>query len=245
MIKAVLSDLGDTLINFHHIDVLDAFRLGAQATYTFLEQEFGFELPPFERYRRRQQWAIQWAYLKSQITHREFNSTEVLKKYSQKLGLDVPEDRLEELIWQWYEPMAKMSQIDPHATPLLDELQRRGLKLAIVSNTFVPAFALDRHLERENLIRYFPLRVYSCEFGLQKPRIEIFRHTLNQLGIEPQEALFIGDSYAADIKGSRRAGMYAVYKNITAKKVTLDSATFMIRSLSEIPAIIDRINAES
>ena len=49
----------------------------------------------------------------------------------------------------------------------------------------------------------------SRDFGRTKPHPEIFRHALAQLGVEPEEAAMIGDSYEDDIEGARALGMQA------------------------------------
>ncbi|MFA5865606.1 MAG: HAD family hydrolase [Phycisphaerae bacterium] len=241
MIKAVLCDLGDTLINFHRIDVITSFVQGARETYVFLGDNLGLKLPPFKKYRRQQQWAIRWAYLKSKITGREFNSLNVLRKSTEKLHIPVPEDQFEELAWRWYKPLALQAKADSHTIPMLEELQRRNLKLAIVSNTFVPPSALDRHLAQEDLLKYFPLRVYSCDVGVRKPKPHIFRVALQKLGVEPEEAVFVGDSYRADILGARRSRMFAILKT-TKVKPHMDPSIILTDSLRQVPGIIDQIN---
>jgi len=242
MIKAVLCDLGDTLINFHEIDVFKAFVQGARETYKYLTDELHLSVPSFGRYRRYQQWSIRWAYIKSKFTGKEFNSIDILKKSTLKLGIQVPEEHFEELAWRWYQPMAVQAKADPYAVEMLKDLQQRNLKLAIVSNTFVPPSALDRHLVQEDLFHFFPLRVYSCEVGVRKPNPKIFSVTLEKLQVEPQEALFIGDSPTADIRGARRMGMYAALKVIKQKRFHPDGKTFMVYSLDQIPQVVDKIN---
>lgn len=244
MIKAVLCDLGDTLINFHEVDVFKVFRQGAKETYRYLMDELKLSVPPFGRYHRHQQWSLRWAYLKSLITQREFNSLDILRKCTAKLRIPLAEDQFDELAWRWYRPLAAAAKTDPFAVPMIEELLRRGLKLAIVSNTFVPPATLDRHLVQENLIQYFPLRVYSCEVGVRKPRMQIFKVAMDKLLITPEETVFIGDSPVADIWGARQAEMFAILKiNTIPKKVRSDSRTFVVHSLDHVPAVIDRINA--
>ena len=155
MIKAVLCDLGDTLINFHRIDVIKAFVQGARETYVYVGEELGIKLPPFKKYRRRQELSIRWAYLKSLITGREFNSMDVLKRCNIRLGIQVPQENMEELAWRWYRPLALKAKADPNTIPMLEDIVKRGLKLAIVSNTFVPPGVLDRHLEQETAFGFF------------------------------------------------------------------------------------------
>lgn len=242
MIKAVLCDLGDTLINFHRIHILKAFAQGARETYDFLADDLRLTLPAFPKYHWYQQWSVRWSYLKSKLTGREFNSLDTLRRCSQRLGIPVPPDRFEELAWRWYKPLADQAKADPYAIPMLQELVRRDLKLAIVSNTFVPPSSLDRHLRQENLIDYFPLRVYSCDVGVRKPNPEIFHATLRKLAVRPSEAVFLGDSPSADIRGARGVGLFAILKIYHRRRFKSDDHTFSVRTLTEVPDIIDRIN---
>ncbi|MDQ1435013.1 MAG: putative hydrolase of the superfamily, partial [Actinomycetota bacterium] len=47
--------------------------------------------------------------------------------------------------------------------------------------------------------------------GARKPHPRIYAHTLDQLGIAPEDAVFVGDTWACDVDGPRAAGMHTVY----------------------------------
>ncbi|KZL18699.1 Pyrimidine 5'-nucleotidase YjjG [Pseudovibrio axinellae] len=47
--------------------------------------------------------------------------------------------------------------------------------------------------------------------GLRKPDIAIFQRAANQLGVEAQDCLFVGDNPKADILGAQSAGMKAAW----------------------------------
>lgn len=245
MIAAVLFDLGDTLIHFEAVDLNAAFALAAQQTHQLLQEKFAGPMPSPQQYRRRQFRALRWAYFKSQITGREFDSTDILRETTRKLGIDVPDDFYDELAWQWYKALADASQTAPDAHATLEELQRRRLRLGIVSNTFVSAISLDRHLQAEGLLRFFPVRVYSCDMGIRKPRREIFHEALDRLGAAAEQTLFVGDNFKIDILGALRAGMYAAHKASMPPRKLADRRAFHIRRLDELPGLIDRINAET
>lgn len=245
MIEAVLFDLGDTLISYRNVDLRRAFIEGARDTYQFIQDKVGPLPVDFKRYKWSQLVAIRWAYIKSKITGREFNSTELLRRYIKRLKIDLPEEYLDELAWQWYRPLADQAQIEQDAHKTLEHLKDAGLKLAIVSNTFVAGKSLDRHLQNLGLIEFFPIRIYSCDIGVRKPNIRLFKTALERLNIPAQKAIFVGDSYSADIKGARKAGLYAIYKaNTPHTKIREDSKVFVISRLKEIPSIIEKINAE-
>jgi HAD superfamily hydrolase (TIGR01549 family) len=243
MIRAVLFDLGDTLVGFQQVDLLVAFAKAAHETYETLAHDFNQTLPTFKKYHNRQLRSLRWAYFKSHLTGREFNSVDVLRDCSRRMNINVPDECYEELAWQWYKPLADVARVDDDAIETLDELKRRGLKLAIVSNTFVPGAALDRQLEQTGLMPYFPVRVYSCQFGKRKPNPKIFAAALDRLGVAPEESMFIGDSYRIDVRGARRAGMFAVLKVSQPVTKRFHPKTFQVKTLAELPALVDEIDS--
>lgn len=88
----------------------------------------------------------------------------------------------------------------PGALEACAELERRGAKLAVVSNWDVD---LHAHLDRLGIA--LPV-VTSAEAGAAKPDPAIFRIALARLGVEPADAVHIGDS-EDDEAGARAAGM--------------------------------------
>ena len=60
------------------------------------------------------------------------------------------------------------------------------------------------------LAERFDVIVDSHLVGFKKPDPAIFRHALELLGVEPDEAVFVGDSYVHDALAARAAGMRAV-----------------------------------
>ncbi len=244
MITAVLFDLGETLIHFNHVNVKRVFADGARASYDYLAS-LGLSLPRYSYYHKYQLYAVRWCYFVSRVTGREFNSRDLLARVSKRLGIIVGDQELDELTWRWYEPLANQSRLEPDVHKVLEQLRQSGLKLAIVSNTFVPGKTLDRHLVREGLLDLFPVRIYSCEVGVGKPRKEIFQIALKALQVCPQESLFVGDKYKVDICGAQRVGMYTVLKNSQPPKKKLNSRSIHIKHLTELPQVVKRLNLES
>ncbi|MET0650604.1 MAG: HAD family hydrolase [Pyrinomonadaceae bacterium] len=97
---------------------------------------------------------------------------------------------------------------DPDAPRVLDELKRLGLLVAVISNT-EDGRARDS-LAAAGLAERFDVIIDSHLVGFSKPDPAIFRHALERLGVEPHEAVFVGDSYAHDALAALAAGMRAV-----------------------------------
>ena len=211
-IRGILFDLGDTLLDFGEVDALKLFRNGAVLGYRYLEQ-IGQPLPTFRRYHRRQLRAVRWNYLKSRITGREFSALDLMARASRRFGQDLTRDQLLELAWRWYQPLKRRATVEKGLAEMLADLRRDGLALGVVSNTFVPGEALDRHLAEEGLLELLPVRVYSCDVGYRKPGARIFRAALRRARLKADETLYVGDSPRADIEGANRMGMISVLKD--------------------------------
>ena len=56
----------------------------------------------------------------------------------------------------------------------------------------------------------FDLIVISAEEKVMKPRPEIYLRTLERLGVEPAESVFV-DDFAENIAGARNLGMHAIH----------------------------------
>jgi HAD superfamily hydrolase (TIGR01509 family) len=96
------------------------------------------------------------------------------------------------------------------APALLAEL-RRTAAIAVVSNNLL---AEQREkIEQCGLAAHIDALVVSEEAGVSKPDPEIFRMALDRVGARPEEAVMIGDSWAADIAGARAAGLAAIWFN--------------------------------
>jgi len=91
---------------------------------------------------------------------------------------------------------------------VLAELRRRGLTVAICSNW---DWDIDRAVAGAGLEGTTDLVVTSAQAGARKPNPRIFRHTLERCGVEPAEALFVGDTLGADVEGPLAYGMAAVH----------------------------------
>jgi len=98
--------------------------------------------------------------------------------------------------------------INEEAVPVLEELKRRGLRLAIVSNSEDGRVA--ELLQALDIFHRFDLCVDSHLVEYAKPDARIFLDTVRQLNVRPQQAVYVGDSYTQDILGAREAGLHAV-----------------------------------
>ena len=98
-------------------------------------------------------------------------------------------------------------EVYPEVREVLTALREQGLRLAVISNWDE---RLPLLLERLGLTPFFDAVVTSSEVGVEKPDGRIFTEALRRLGVEPGEALHVGDSPLDDVEGAIAAGMEAV-----------------------------------
>lgn len=90
---------------------------------------------------------------------------------------------------------------------VLDRLSAAGYRLALISN-WSPT--LPAVLHRLNIHHHFEFVLVSSLVGLAKPDPAIFALGASMAGCAPDELLYVGDSPASDIAGSRAAGWDSV-----------------------------------
>ena len=244
-IKAVLFDLGETLLNFGRVNTTGLFRQGARLSYDFLKS-CGQPVGNFKYYCWLNLMALRIRQWLSSITKNDFNSLALLRRIGTKRGIRLDRQQWQHFAWLWYEPLSKVGQAEPKIKETLTALEKLGLKLGIVSNTFVAGSSLDRHLEQLGILDFFPVRVYSYEFNFRKPDIRIFKVAAERIGEMLENIMFVGDRIDIDIKPAIKTGMQAVLKEAyTNMGKKIPKGVWKISRLSELPSLIEKINSET
>jgi HAD superfamily hydrolase (TIGR01509 family) len=127
----------------------------------------------------------------------------------------------------------------PQSRPLFDDvpstlkaLRERGFQLGVVTNRHWGGKPFYEDLQAMGLLDYFDLHhiAISVDLGIRKPNPALFLHTLNALNTPPEEAAMVGDSLLSDIAGSKKLGMFAIWKpkahaRISAHRLLASSTT--------------------
>lgn len=239
MIRAILFDLGDTLLNFEPMDMKTITRQGAIASHQRLQQA-GVAVPPIDRYRRSNIMAVRLALVWSFLRGRELHAQSVMHKHAVKRGAPDSEQFMNELAWDWYKAVVPYSSIEPDLISTLQTIYNNGIKIGIVSNTFVSGKILDRHLEMMGLLEHLPLRIYSSEVGYKKPHPIIYHTALEAIKSRPQETLFVGDVMKNDVIGPAKLGMKTALKQKPGRNYgkAMDQPDYVIQKISDLLPIL-------
>ncbi|MFB0558394.1 MAG: HAD family hydrolase [Candidatus Bathyarchaeia archaeon] len=223
VVRAVVLDFGGTLAegeidwNEFHVAIQRTLKgLGHPVELDKLKKAIHGALAQLERVRARDE---------------EKTLEEVYGSVLVKLGIP-PKDETLEMIHDLFKRHYKQS-FYPCVEEVLEKLSERYV-LAVISNTMSDQPRLI--LEQTYLDRYFELVVCSRELGIRKPNPRIFEFVLDRLGVEPGEAIHVGDSVEADMMGALNAGVRPVWiKNQQSLHWTGDTIT----SICELPGFLE------
>ncbi|MCM1115329.1 MAG: HAD-IA family hydrolase [Clostridium sp.] len=101
--------------------------------------------------------------------------------------------------------------IFPDSPKLLNELKSRGYLVGVITNG--PSILQNHKMDTSGLRPYCDIVVVSGDIDIHKPDPEIFRYTADQLGLKPEECVYVGDHPINDIKGAVASGMHAIRMN--------------------------------
>ena len=129
----------------------------------------------------------------------------------------------------------------PHAHMTLLELAKRGIRLGVVSDA--PRLQVWLRLCSLSLQHVFDAVVTFDDTGERKPAAAPFREVLRRLGVEPADALMLGDWAERDVVGAKSLGMRTVFARYGDTFDTKESgADHDIDDIFELLGIVDRLN---
>lgn len=242
-IEAVLFDLGETLIDFGKADTNELLQKGAELSYKFLES-ISQEVGSFKSYCRYSLLHLRIRYIFSNIIDRDFDVLALLKKIGARRCVKLSERQWQDLAWQWYKPLRQIASVETDIVQTLAALKKSGLKLGIVSNTFINKCTLEKHLAEFGILDFFDELMYSYEFKFRKPHSRIFAAAAKRIGCPNSNIMFVGDRVNKDILPALKAGMHPVLKTAyTNKGKKLPKGAWQIDKLCELPQLLGKINS--
>jgi FMN phosphatase YigB (HAD superfamily) len=206
MLKAVLFDMGDTLLLRNHPNLQTRIRRQHDALHTLLCHSYPeIPLPASDEFHARLS-AVMQQYRNSGAT-----SEIVLDHLCREGGWPINAADAA-LLTAWHAPILDDAVVEPDIKETLAALQRLGLQLGIISNTNWRSPWRDRELAHQGILDYFPVRIYSADLRVEKPDARIFAAALAALGDRaPDEALYVGNSLEDDVAGGHAAGLWTAW----------------------------------
>jgi len=126
----------------------------------------------------------------------------------------------------------------PHVNDILFKLKSMEIKLAILSDA--PRLKAWLRLASMKLTNFFDIVVTFDDTKVFKPDSLPFKAVLKKIGLNAEECLMVGDRPERDVKGANEVGMktcFARYGNPDAKKTNAD---YEINNITELMDIIKK-----
>ncbi len=234
-LKAVLFDMGSTLIEFENYtwDVLG--KRCAQGGYDFLKRK-DHDLPRFEEFSRTLDEQFLKARSEVKESLNEFRVEKVARGLLGVLNITTSDGLCWGFLDSFYQPITEQLTLMEGALDVLKYFREKGLRIGLVSNTIFPAEYHLEELKRFGLYPYLEAHHFSSEVGVRKPHPDIFRKTLRELDVKASHAVFVGDRLVEDVGGAQRVGMLGILRHHENRdysaSITPDAR---IHQLSELP----------
>lgn len=139
---------------------------------------------------------------------------------------------------------ARTTDLLPHVKEVLKSLKSKGLKLAVF--TYNNSQAAKVALNRTRIIDFFDVVLARDNVLKPKPNPEHLRMVLQELNIEPHEAIVVGDT-EMDIKPCKALGVKVVSVTTgirTEEELRKFDPDFIISELDQLLGLIERFKSE-
>ncbi len=231
--RGVLFDYGRTLVTFEYptvalLDVIEEFRprieaalgLAAPEAQSILEDV----LLPLEEHI-------------ASTSEDEVDYMDVYRETWSRAGLRLPDGLLHDILDAEQRCWDRSVTVDPDALPILSWLGAHGIKRGVCSNAPFPPEMMRRQVETNGIADSVDAVVFSSEVGRRKPAPEVYRAALYEIGVDPRDALFVGDRVREDYEGPMAIGMRAVILTAHAEEQPPDGVP-TIASLTEVTGLL-------
>jgi len=205
-IKIIFFDLDDTLCGYWEaskIALRRAFDMHGPEGHTVEEmvQHWAATFREFSPGLKRTGWYE--GYLKKG----EPTRTEQMRLTLKRVGID-DEDQARRLSDSYAEERNLNLQLFADALQVLEKL-KQCFTLGLITNG--PADVQRQEIATLGIAHYFKHIYIEGEMGRGKPLPEVFEMIRQEVGVPPEQIVFVGNSYAHDVKPALEAGWHAIW----------------------------------
>lgn len=137
--------------------------------------------------------------------------------------------------------------LEADALPTLQKLEADGYRMGLISNAGDDQ-DVQQLARRFGIDPFFDFILTSAACSYRKPHRRIFELALSNWYFLPSEAVMVGDNLDADVRGAKSVGLFAIWISRRAGERTEEQLSIepdaTIAALSELPAVLDRLQVE-
>jgi putative hydrolase of the HAD superfamily len=238
MLKAVVFDLGGTLLHYESAsaDLRELNTQGFAALFGHLSSD-GRTTAPEGAVLNAIKSHVTAGWQAALASSRGGSVETPLKAALAELGISLSDGEWQAARRAFYAPIQGAAQPRRGVRPTLQALNEQGVALGLLSNTFWAADIHDEDLARFDLLDLLPTRLYSCDIGRLKPHPEAFHMALAAVGVEPNQAVYVGDRLKTDIEPAREIGLWGVLIKTPFREEPLEDV-MPDAIISELPELV-------
>ena len=197
MIKNIIFDLGDVIVNYNPTEYLKQFNLQDDDIDFLIKEVFN---------------GVEWYEAdKGKYTH--------IFDLIEPLCMRIPEyeEILKEILSEKY---ANIQEIRKREEEFYLSLKKQNYNMYIFSNA--PKFAIDFLKQKTPIFKYSNGEMYSYEENILKPDKKIYLSLLKKYNLKPEESVFIDDN-PNNIRVARELGIHGIiFKDLEQCKKELN-----------------------
>lgn len=228
--KAVLFDLGDTVLEYNYNNPEDAVKKILEVC----ENPYDIKSDKIQSFIEKISKEI---FFRRDETCMELNFASLQRIGYEYFNISFKRDMHEiEKIFLKYAYKAAPSR---NIVKLFNKLHENNIKYAALSNFVFSKEALKYELELYGLKPDFDFIISSADYGIRKPNRVIFELAQRKLGVDSGDIWFIGDSIKYDIIGARNAEMVPIWYNRKNAACVIKKDFIEIKDMQEIIDMIE------
>jgi FMN phosphatase YigB (HAD superfamily) len=237
-IKAVIFDLGDTLLYFNG-DWNLIYEQSDLALASTLEQS-GMDLDT-QAFRLDFRSRLKAAHTQRELDHLEVSTTAILKESLNKFGIsNVAPEIIEAALASLYAVSQEQWIVEKDCESTLKTLWKQKYRLGLLSNAGDDV-DLQTLVNKAQIRQFFDFVLSSEKIGYRKPHSAYFEAGLKNWDFNMDQIAMVGDKLHTDILGANNLGMFSIWINRRTEaktpsgEITPDA---IISSLSELPKLL-------
>ncbi len=231
-LKAVVFDLGGTLINYPAV---------TEFGNVFLQYSAQIGLSPeliqewFDEYMKDRAWGLK--------SLKEATFLDTLNKVANRNDLRLSHwEIMNKLKFLYLNGQTSQASLIEGARELLNWVKGEGLHIGLISNTAWPGRLCENDLKHFGISNDFEHKLWSSDEGIRKPHKSLFLKPLAHFGIDSHQAVYIGDTYERDVEGANSIGMPAIW--IKGDRPAREFNGFCAQDLYEVKQILMKMLAK-
>lgn len=203
MLKAVLFDLGDTVLAEKSYDLV--------AGYASISAELNVNESLSD---------LLDAITLGQKNNQEFSVLEWIETRLDPAETVNDAELVELKLWDNTVSLEPINDVEN----VLKFLRDRSIRVAALSNAIFSSQCIFRELQKHNLAQYFEFVLSSADIGVRKPHRMAFEKSVDLIGLGNSEICYIGDKWTADVFGASSANILPVHfgSSVNASGVSVE-----------------------